>query len=254
MFEFLRSMCVRMSLSSQKSRAVSRGRPLSARFGTRLELETLENRLLPAALMPVLKSPFALPAISASHVATVISPIVRVITGPAAVGAFHLAVTSQPPATVRAGSPFSIVVKVEDRFGNLVPSFNGSVTISLATYPQSATLGGTLTVKAVLGVAIFNNLTISKPGNGFTLKVASTGVSSVTTTNSVTVTAASVPVANLPSHGSQITIQTSQRTNAVVICVSADVCCTGVDDLDPFATDGTEDGSTDDGSDNNDDN
>ena len=80
-----------------------------------------------------------------------------------------------------ANGPFSLTVHAEDPYGNVDPTFNGSVTLSLATNPGSATLGGTLNVKAVNGVATFSGLTINNPGMGYTLKASSTGLTAGTT-------------------------------------------------------------------------
>ena len=55
--------------------------------------------------------------------------------------------TTQPPASVTAGSGFGLVVTAEDGFGNVDPTFTGSVTLALANNPGGATLGGTLTVQ-----------------------------------------------------------------------------------------------------------
>ena len=55
------------------------------------------------------------------------------------------------PFGVLANGPFSLTVNAEDPFGNVDPTFNGSVTLTLASNPGSATLGGTLTVHAVMG-------------------------------------------------------------------------------------------------------
>ena len=95
--------------------------------------------------------------------------------------ASRLAVTAQPPENVTAGAGFPITVTAEDSYGNVDTSFNGPITIALASNPGGATLGGTLTATAVNGVATFSNLTISSAGNGYTLQATSTGLTSATT-------------------------------------------------------------------------
>ena len=49
--------------------------------------------------------------------------------------------TSQPPASVAPDSGFGLVVAVEDRFGNVVTSETGNVTVALAN-GSGGTLGG----------------------------------------------------------------------------------------------------------------
>jgi len=85
------------------------------------------------------------------------------------------------PGTVLTNSPFGLTVNAEDKYGNIDTNFSGNVTVALGSNPGSATLGGTLTVAAVSGVATFSNLTISKMANGYTLKATSSGLSSSTT-------------------------------------------------------------------------
>src|SRR5262249_3125047 len=101
----------------------------------------------------------------------------------------HLVMTQQPPASVTAGTPFGLTVQAGDSSGNLDSSFNGPVTVALASNPGGATLGGTLTVTANQGVATFSDLTLTKAAAGYTLQVSGSGVGSVTT-NAITVTPA----------------------------------------------------------------
>ena len=87
-----------------------------------------------------------------------------------------LVTTQQPPASVTAGTPFGLTVEAEDSSGNLVTSFNGMVTVALASNPGGATLGGTLTVTASAGVATFSGLTLTKAASGYTLAATSSGL------------------------------------------------------------------------------
>ena len=95
--------------------------------------------------------------------------------------ASQLVVTTQPPSSVTAGGGFGLTIKAEDRFGNVVTSFTGKVTIALANNPGRSTLGGTLTVTAVKGVASFSGLALNKAGSGYTLKATASGLTSATT-------------------------------------------------------------------------
>jgi hypothetical protein len=95
--------------------------------------------------------------------------------------AAQLVVVAQPPSSVVAGSGFGLVLGVEDAFGNVAGSFTGSVLLALASNPGGATLGGTLAVNAIQGVASFADLTLNKIATGATLLAASSGLGGVTT-------------------------------------------------------------------------
>ena len=88
----------------------------------------------------------------------------------------QLVVTQQPPASLTAGTPFGLTVEAEDSSGNLESSFNGTVTVALASNPGGATLGGTLTVTASQGVATFSGLTLTTAASGYTLVVSGSGL------------------------------------------------------------------------------
>ena len=97
--------------------------------------------------------------------------------------ATQLVVTAQPPATVAAGAGFGLTVTAETSTGAVDPTFNGTVTLSLANNAggSGTVLGGTLTATAVNGVATFSGLTLNKPGNGYTLVVSTNGLTSAMT-------------------------------------------------------------------------
>jgi streptogramin lyase len=103
--------------------------------------------------------------------------------------ATQLVVTAQPAGSggssqfgIRAGAGFTVVVAAETSSLAVDPNFNGFVTIGLAKNPGGSTLGGTLTVKAVSGVATFTGLTLNQAGENYTLTATSSGLTSVTTT------------------------------------------------------------------------
>ncbi len=107
--------------------------------------------------------------------------------------ATQLVVTTPPPAAIAVNNGFSLAVSAEDANGNVDTSFNGNVTIALQNNPGNASLGGTLTVTAVNGVAIFSGLSLNQAGNGYTLQAtaaSSTGASMSVTTGSFNVSAA----------------------------------------------------------------
>jgi len=101
----------------------------------------------------------------------------------------QLVVTTQPPASVTAGTPFGLTVEAEDNSGNLLSSFNGTVTVALASNPGGATLGGTLTATASEGVATFSGLSLTTAASGYTLDVSATGLGAGVT-SAITVTPA----------------------------------------------------------------
>ncbi|HSD31080.1 MAG TPA: Ig-like domain-containing protein [Gemmatimonadales bacterium] len=88
----------------------------------------------------------------------------------------QLVFTVQPTNAV-AGAVIAPPIKVsaEDQFGNVNPSFTNSVAVVIANNPGNppGTLGGTLSMAAVNGVATFSNLSINKTGVGYTLRASS---------------------------------------------------------------------------------
>ncbi len=88
----------------------------------------------------------------------------------------------EPPTTEGAGQTFSLVVNAEDQYGNLDPTFGGSVTIA-----QPGNITGTTTVTAKNGVATFSNLAIDTAGT-YTLQ-ATSGTLTPASSTSITITA-----------------------------------------------------------------
>jgi Ca2+-binding RTX toxin-like protein len=104
----------------------------------------------------------------------------------------HLAITTQPPSTVLAGSPFQVIVQVDDTNGTPDPNYIGNVSVAIApgTGPAGASLRGTTTVPITngSGIAQFNNLMVNLPGSGaalpptsYTLQISPDGLTSVDT-------------------------------------------------------------------------
>ena len=92
-------------------------------------------------------------------------------------------VVTTPPSNGTAGAPLApIGITAEDNNGNIATSFTGPVTLSLGANPTGATLGGTLTVNAVGGVATFSDISLSKAAIGYTLIANSGTLTPVTTT------------------------------------------------------------------------
>ena len=118
------------------------------------------------------------------------SPVANLLVPALAAYKSQLVVTAQPPNSVTAGQGFGLTIKVEDGFGDVVTSYNGSVTISLGSNPSGGTLGGTLTVTAVDGIATFSGLTLNKVGSGYTLKASGGSFTTTATTSGIAVTPA----------------------------------------------------------------
>jgi len=80
-------------------------------------------------------------------------------------------VITQQPTTGKANIALTpaLIAKVEDAFGNVVTTNATLVTLTIASGPAGAALGGTFKVNAVKGVATFSNVKLSKTGT-FTLK------------------------------------------------------------------------------------
>ena len=95
--------------------------------------------------------------------------------------ASQLVITTEPPGSVVAGVRFRLVVKVEDAYDNVVTGFTGMVTIALGNNPGGSTLGGTLSVTVVDGIATFTDLTLNEIGTGYRLKVSAIGLTGKTT-------------------------------------------------------------------------
>jgi hypothetical protein len=92
----------------------------------------------------------------------------------------QLAFTVQP-VTTPSGTAITpaVVVIAQDALGNLVPTFNANVTMSINSGPSGATLTGTPTVTPSAGVATFANLILDKVGT-YTLRASASGASGAT--------------------------------------------------------------------------
>src|SRR5262249_25387860 len=100
-------------------------------------------------------------------------------------------VTTQPPASVSAGSSFSLAVAAEDGFGNVNTTYSGNVSLALAANPGGGTLGGVLTGAANAGIMTFTGLSLNRTAAGYTLQVSG-GSLSAATTDSITILAPSI--------------------------------------------------------------
>ena len=95
--------------------------------------------------------------------------------------AVRLIFTVQPSnAAANAAITPAMRVTALDAQGNVATGFSGNVTMTLGTNPSGGVLGGTTTVAAVNGVAVFTGLSISQSGAGYTLVSSAPGVTSAT--------------------------------------------------------------------------
>jgi hypothetical protein len=89
------------------------------------------------------------------------SPSFKVV--PAAASKIHF--STQPPAKTTAGvalAPFAVTLK--DAFGNVAAKNSSTVTLSINTGPDGATLSGTFTAAISDGVATFNDVILDAAG------------------------------------------------------------------------------------------
>ena len=110
--------------------------------------------------------------------------------------AIELEIGGNPPTTVAAGSPFSVTIKAVDGFGHQDTSFNGNITLALANNPDGSTLGGTVTLAASSGVAVFSTTTLNRVGTGYTLTASNSSLLPTTTS----------PVTVIPGAATQLVI------------------------------------------------
>ncbi len=102
-----------------------------------------------------------------------------------------LAFTTQPSASTMSGVAFAQqpVVTIQDAAGTTITTATDLITLSLTT--GTGTLGGTLSMNAVKGVADFSGkgLNINQAGTDKVLTASATGLTSATTTLALTITA-----------------------------------------------------------------
>src|SRR5262245_15676944 len=86
------------------------------------------------------------------------------------------------PSTTAAGVNLSPAFRVAalDEFGNPATNYTGTVTVGIASNPAGGTLGGTLSVAASSGVAVFSTVNIDKAGSGYTLQATAPGLTPAT--------------------------------------------------------------------------
>src|SRR5262245_34630137 len=114
-------------------------------------------------------------------------------------GERHLAFTVQPSTTV-AGQVMTpaVQVSVEDAAGNPLTSGTAAITLTLhgsTSTGSVAALNGQTTRTASNGVAVFSDLSITKPGSSYSLRATASGIDGAAST-----TFAVLP----PAHGGHL--------------------------------------------------
>ncbi len=116
-----------------------------------------------------------------------------------------------------------VQVVIQDFQGTTVSTATNDVTLTLSTNPGGANLNGTLTVTAVNGVAVFNNLNLDAAGTGYQLTAASAGLTSAVSSTFNILAVVGPPVAffgqqNFP----HIATSGDRRFAAPILAVAAD--------------------------------
>ena len=142
------------------------------------------------------------PMITSSGVGEAITNVINVSPAPAS----QVAITQQPQASVTAGSGFGVQAMIADPYGNVDTSATNTVSVALANNPNGATLGGTLSITAIQGVAGFGGLTLTKAASGYTLQISTSGLSGAT----------SSAIAVTPAAASQLVISQQPPASVVV--------------------------------------
>ena len=120
--------------------------------------------------------------------------------------------TVQPANTNAVTTLAAVSVSALDGSGHVLTSFTGPITVSLATNPGGATLGGTKTVSATSGVAVFSSLTLTKPG---TYTLGASGASLAATSASFTIVPG--PVSTLAFSTQPSTTTAGATITAIVV-------------------------------------
>jgi hypothetical protein len=103
---------------------------------------------------------------------------------PAGAQGVSLAFTVQPPPNGVAGQALAPAIEVEilDPAGKIERKAFDVITLSISANPGGATLGGTFTVTASKGLAVFSGVTLDKAASGYTLTASAPGLTSATST------------------------------------------------------------------------
>jgi hypothetical protein len=126
--------------------------------------------------------------------------------------AFHVQPTNSKVGTVI--SP-AVQVSAVDYNNNIVTGFNGSISIAIGLNPGNGVLSGTLRKNAQNGIAVFDDLSISKPGDGYTLR-ATADILLTSTSNSFNIIDAAASIVIISGNNQQGLINTSLSDPLVI--------------------------------------
>jgi hypothetical protein len=169
----------------QPSRAVllegleSRIVPSTFKFGTESALRASINAVIeaPGSSGTTNGQPIDSSGRSLSQQALVPAVSARIHHPPPPGGHLVLTVTSAPQVPVLPGEGFGLAILIENSRGKVEQSFDDPVTAVLSSNPTGATLGGSVTVNAQRGVAVFPDLTVNLP-DIYAIEASAGGVTS----------------------------------------------------------------------------
>ena len=120
-----------------------------------------------------------------------------------AVAANQLVITQEVGSTYQAGDSIpALLVEARTVGGARDATFADSVTLGFAVNPTDAALTGVTRVRAVLGIARFDDFRITRAGNGYRLLVSAAGLQGDTST-AISITPRAASVVALVSGGGQ---------------------------------------------------
>jgi hypothetical protein len=98
--------------------------------------------------------------------------------------AVRIAFLAQPTSAAAGASLGTITVQVKDAAGNVVTGSTATVTLAIGNNAGGigATLAGTTSVNAIVGVATFSNVSLNTAANGYTLSASASGLTGDTST------------------------------------------------------------------------
>jgi len=123
--------------------------------------------------------------------------------------AMKLAFQVQPTNTI-VGDVISpaIQVSVLDNNNNIVTEFNEIISIAIASNPGNGNLSGTLQKNAQNGIAVFDDLSIDTPGDGYTLQTTA-GFLTPSTSNQFNIVDVATSIVIISGNNQQGLINTS---------------------------------------------